>query len=94
MFGMGAGHGDIVHARFYLATDVRIALIAAIVGSVPWLPWALEQRKRLLARTEPFPKLTYATAEAVSHVVLAVILLASAALLASGTYNPFIYFRF
>jgi alginate O-acetyltransferase complex protein AlgI len=94
MFGMGAGRGDLVHPTLYLSTDVRIALLAAIVGSVPWLPWALEHRKRLFTRTEPLPKFTYATGEAVSHAVLAVILLASAALLASGTYNPFIYFRF
>lgn len=94
MFGMGAGRGDIVHAALYLSTDVRIALVAALIGSMPWLPWALEQRKRLLARSETLPKLAYAAGETVSHVVLAVILLASAALLASGTYNPFIYFRF
>jgi alginate O-acetyltransferase complex protein AlgI len=80
-----------------LNADVIVALLVGVVAATPVLPWA----GALLDRAAGSRRLGTASAFALrfgfdSLAVggLGLVLLASAMQLASGTYNPFIYFRF
>ena len=85
----GAGHGDpaVHHPSLYLENDVVVAVVVAVAGSTPVLSWLA--RKRGIA-----PRVFAATLEGLEAVAVVALLVLSAAWLASGTYNPFIYFRF
>jgi len=74
---------------------VGVALAAAAIGSMPVAPWADEWIDRLVrsARGGAAWGLDLA-ASAAELAVMSGIFVASAALSAAGTYNPFIYFRF
>lgn len=87
MVGHGQGLGANYRALSYLDRAHVLTLTAGVVGSTPVLPWIARWAPgRVLARPPLFElgKLT-------ALVLLAV---ASAVRLSSGTYNPFIYFRF
>ncbi|MBF0525070.1 MAG: hypothetical protein HQK56_08220 [Deltaproteobacteria bacterium] len=90
MFGFGAAGHTTQPARFYLENDVILALMCAIVGSMPWAP-VLNRWFNAIARDTRWEKLL---AEPVSLVCLTLVMALTAASLASGTSNPFIYFRF
>jgi alginate O-acetyltransferase complex protein AlgI len=91
--GMGTATSVEYVPAVYLQLDVVLALLAGIVGSTPVLAWlrgfryASNLRPRLARALEA----AFAGASVATHAVL---LLASAMMLAAGTYNPFIYFRF
>jgi hypothetical protein len=68
--------------QWYLTPELRLALAAGIVGSMPWLP-------ALTRRGEPSWTLGL-----VSTAALTALLAASVMQMAARTYNPFIYFRF
>ncbi|MBF0474382.1 MAG: MBOAT family protein [Deltaproteobacteria bacterium] len=90
MFGFGAAGHTTQPARFYLENDVILALMCGIVGSMPWAP-VLNRWFNAIARDTRWEKLL---AEPVSLVCLTLVMALTAASLASGTSNPFIYFRF
>jgi alginate O-acetyltransferase complex protein AlgI len=73
---------------WYLTPELWVALVAAAIGSTPWLP-ALATR--LARRDQPAFRLTLAL---VNTATLGALLFASILQLAARTYNPFIYFRF
>jgi len=82
----------------FLNNQVLIALLAALVGSIPWLPplrrwWQgrLESPGLTGAAGSTFAALFARTIELAS---LALVFFASVSLAAAGTYSPFIYFRF
>ena len=97
MAGVGAGT-DVPHGAWtYLTNDCLLALLAGVVGSVPWLPYLAGVRDRWLAAGAPhFPgkRLVRAGVQFAEVGACVALLYASAVLLAAGTYNPFIYFRF
>jgi len=73
---------------WYLTPELWLAVVAAAIGSTPWVP-ALAAR---LARPDrPGLRATFAV---VNTATLAALLFASILQLAARTYNPFIYFRF
>ncbi len=75
-----------------LTNQVLVALYVGIVFSTPFAPWLREELRRLLrVRLGTLAEGTRLVSE---PVVLIGLLLLSAAWLADGTYNPFIYFRF
>jgi alginate O-acetyltransferase complex protein AlgI len=78
-----------------LTHQVVCAVIAGLALSTPLWPW-LKQRGARVVETLPQALGTAArTTGALAHVLLIIaLLLISAAWLAGGTYNPFIYFRF
>jgi alginate O-acetyltransferase complex protein AlgI len=87
MFGFGTAAPWPYSVAWFLKPDLLVALAAGVVGSTPWVP-ALARRididRPALAPTAAFA----------SVATLAVLLVASIMQVASGTYNPFIYFRF
>jgi alginate O-acetyltransferase complex protein AlgI len=69
----------------YLGSDVVLALLAGVIASAPLVPWL---------RRLPWEGWQEAALAGVSVAAQALLLLASMMMLAGGTYNPFIYFRF
>lgn len=88
MFGFGIGEMPAVRLSYFLTPEVRLALVAGIVGATPVVP-AL--RVRAEQALQPWRGVL---AEAAGAVALVGIFLASILQVAARTYNPFIYFRF
>jgi len=88
MAGLGTGSGIEYHPALYLNAELILILAAGIVGSTPVLPALTGWRERVEAAG---PGLAV---EAARVLGLGAILWGSAMLMAAGTYNPFIYFRF
>ncbi len=91
MSGFGAPAGA-YEVGLYLDPVTVWALVAGVIGSMPWLP-------RLVARVECWAESgarlrLRLVLELTGHLALAAIFLLSAMELSAGTYNPFIYFRF
>jgi alginate O-acetyltransferase complex protein AlgI len=88
MAGFATGSGLEQHVGLQLNAIVALALAAGALGSAPLLP-RLARWRRDIATME-----VRALVEAGRLAGLAVLFVASAMLMAAGTYNPFIYFRF
>ncbi|MCE9595574.1 MAG: MBOAT family protein [Planctomycetes bacterium] len=92
MFGLNADPGPNQHVSLYLDAAVGAALVAGIIGSMPWLPKVLEWRRSLELANE---RVGLRRALDFAGVVLVMGVLSFAAMvLSADTYNPFIYFRF
>ena len=76
-------------AAIHLTTDVQLAILAGVVGSIPWMRYFGERLDSMSltggART--------GIETAVNGALIFMFLIALTQL-AAGTYNPFIYFRF
>jgi alginate O-acetyltransferase complex protein AlgI len=92
MAGLGAGDGVLHHLGLHLSPEVVVWWIAGCAGATPLVAAAARRAWQGLARS-PAPLAT-PTAALTLGVVLGAVLLASAASLAAGIHNPFIYFRF
>jgi alginate O-acetyltransferase complex protein AlgI len=79
-------------ALLFLDPATVLALLAGVIGCVPWLQRAATWRERMCAHAD-HPRLDAALETAVNAAVAALLVL-SALELAAGSYNPFIYFRF
>jgi len=75
---------------WYLTGELRAALVAGAICSMPILRWTVKRHRRVAARA---PGLG-ATLDAAGLAVLVTLFVASVMQVAAGTYNPFIYFRF
>ena len=95
MAGLGKGAGLEYHVGLYVDSQLILALCAGVIGSWPLMPLLVRVRDGAIARAPGLIRagldLTFALADVAGHSLL---LLASAMLLAAGTHNPFIYFRF
>lgn len=94
MFGHTRGDGSGPYVNMYLNPEVCLMLILGVIGAVPLLSF-LQQTIRSAVDRSP------AVAPVVRHALgvtalsfHALILWLSVVSLASGTHNPFIYFRF
>jgi len=95
MAGFGRGSGVEFHTGLYIDAQLILALIAGAVGSAPVLPLLVRVRAELIASTAGLFRSGLRTGFALADVAgLSLLLLVSAMLLAAGTHNPFIYFRF
>jgi alginate O-acetyltransferase complex protein AlgI len=94
MFGLHQGAGDNYPFRLFIEPELRLALVAGVIGATPLF-------------RQPFADLLSSASDSKSRIqirLLAVslaeplayggILLLALMLIAAGTYNPFIYFRF
>jgi len=87
MMGKGTGAGVLFRATNYLDHERLLALAAGVLGATPLVGWFRRfqlEPGRLRAALFDLGRLT----------ALLALALASAMRLSSGTYNPFIYFRF
>jgi alginate O-acetyltransferase complex protein AlgI len=88
--GMGSDPA-LLPLGLFVDTRIAVALVAGIVGSIPWLPalkkWSAERAREGRAGAP-------IALEAVGLGLLVLVLVASSLELASNSYNPFIYFRF
>ena len=98
MAGRSGGAGLIYRPAIYLNAELVLALILGVLGSVPLIPRLRAWQERFLsdgrATAAPAGVLLGFGARLFGFAALAFIFIASAALSAAGTYNPFIYFRF
>lgn len=97
MAGFGEGLGIRYSPGIYLNSEVKLVLVAAVLGSMPVLPLLQRMRDRAAAWQEGRRLRTWFLEPLFAFtpvVTLLLLLLVSAMLLAGGTYNPFIYFRF
>jgi len=80
--------------RWFLTTDVLLALAAGAIGSTPWLP-ALAARLERRHRDDRRESVALAWPMSLAGTVaLTAVLVLSIMHVAARTYNPFIYFRF
>ena len=94
MCGLADGDGLVPLGR-YLTPEVWIALSAGVLFSTPVLTWLKDRGQKYVLQTGTRWGNALALTGWVAESCAVVALLAlSAAWLASGTYNPFIYFRF
>jgi alginate O-acetyltransferase complex protein AlgI len=94
MLGMGATTALLHTPASYLHTDVRLAIVFGVLGAAPVVPLLAAGKRMLGEKPGAAPRFAHAAWEIAALLVTATVLVASAALLASGTYDPFIYFRF
>jgi alginate O-acetyltransferase complex protein AlgI len=76
---------------WYLPFDVRLALLAGIVGSAPIVPALAGWRARLEQRAE---RARATLVDAVAAAALLAVFGIAILHVAARSYNPFIYFRF
>jgi hypothetical protein len=92
----GIGEGSSIDGYFVLRFTDEFVFLAAVGAAlvfpvVPWLKQVMDrQAKEWLSR--PLIAVTAGRTGSVAAVIILFVL--CAAKLASGTYNPFIYFRF
>jgi alginate O-acetyltransferase complex protein AlgI len=95
MFALGGAAGIHPSLARYCTNQVAWSVLAGAVFSMPFWPWFKEFWTK---RVEVLPRFLQAPAQIVGPVLepllWTALLLMSAAWLAGGTYNPFIYFRF
>lgn len=99
MFGFGSGDGVTQYPALYINAEVTVFLIIGLLGVFPVFPKLAEAHRELKekwdAKPAKAPRVLLATGYAIVYnVYLLAVLLASTMAMASGTYNPFIYFRF
>jgi alginate O-acetyltransferase complex protein AlgI len=88
MFGFGHAQMPALRLSWYLTPEVRLALVAGLVGSMPVVPYM-----RALADAAVDSWRGWA-AETAGTVALLAVFLAALLQVAARSYNPFIYFRF
>lgn len=89
MFGIQSGSGNAYYPALYLDNEVILFLIIGIIGSYPLVPGFLKWYRKHMEKS--IYRFGYA---AFYNFFLILIFLLSTMVLVSGTYNPFIYFRF
>ncbi|MCC2668395.1 MAG: rane bound O-acyl transferase [Armatimonadetes bacterium] len=95
MAGRAYGDRAVTPVSLYLDPWLVMALVAGVIGSLPVRAAVAEAVVRWGARTKGQAAGLYqGTVQAASIAGLALTFLLSAMLIAAGTYNPFIYFRF
>lgn len=99
MFGFGTGDSAIYYTAYYLDSQVVFFLVIAIVGSFPVFPFAARKfaalRETLQARGRRGLNLTLdAGYGLIYNLYLLFVLFTATMSMVSGTYTPFIYFRF
>jgi len=96
-FGFGKGDGVAYPLALYVNRELVLTVALGFVFMAPLVPWAKGQLERFLLRPSGSGRVASLSSLAMENCLMFaqfVVLLYSALLLASGTHNPFIYFRF
>ena len=95
MFGFGSASGAVMNFQYYFNPELMIVLVAAVIGSTPWLSALSRRIERFTQESKGLvaagvtPVVSLARMAAITAIfILAVMYVANV------TYNPFIYFRF
>ncbi len=92
MLGLGSGDGIQYYPQLFLNREVIVFTAAGIIGAFPLFPRLKEKYDQLSGGLPQWAaKGTYTLAY---NLYLAAILLVGTVYMTSGTFNPFIYFRF
>ena len=94
MSGLGGADPRLYPARLYLDPLVVTALVWGAVASVPIVPWLGRRLADWEQRAGAARPLFALTSDTAAIAGLLALLVGCAGLLAAGTHNPFIYFRF
>jgi alginate O-acetyltransferase complex protein AlgI len=99
MAGFGTGDGIRYYPALYLNTEVLFFLVLGIIGAFPVFPKIKQWYQNLETKWEKqeikiHQRLLNTGYIIVYNFYLTGVLLTSIMVMASGTYNPFIYFRF
>lgn len=99
MFGFGTGEGVFYYPALYLNAEVLFFIAIGIIGSFPLFPRLKEWYEKIENRAgsregKTAVRLLSPGFALVYTLYLTAVLLLSIMVMASGTYNPFIYFRF
>lgn len=95
MAGFAEGDSTLSPVAMYLNGAVWTALAAGVILSMPVIPRLSTLFQRAAAHSVGRPgAAVVGLLASVRIAAIGLIFIASAAALASGTYNPFIYFRF
>ena len=95
MFGFGGRSGSSPLLAYDLSPKLIFALAAAVVLSTPLLPALGSRLNQRLGDGRPATaSVMRAASRLASDGLLLLVLFASMSLIAGGSYNPFIYFRF
>jgi alginate O-acetyltransferase complex protein AlgI len=95
MAGFGEGDSSLSPVALYLNGSVWTALVAGVILSMPLIPRLSTFFHQVTIHSVDRIRVAVAGLWASMRIaVIGLIFIASAAALASGTYNPFIYFRF
>lgn len=93
MFGFGS-ETSAAEAIVHTGKDVRIAFIIGIILSTPVIKYLSDNLKRVLANTTKTGVFGQTLTSCFEIIALSTVMLLCSMSLASGTHNPFIYFRF
>jgi alginate O-acetyltransferase complex protein AlgI len=87
--------GQDYNVAMFLNNEVILALALGVLGSLPLLPLLREWQERIVREARGTVAVFLEFGVRLFHMaMLVLVFVASAALSAAGTYNPFIYFRF
>lgn len=94
--GLGASANAKYPLSMYFDRGLALVLAAAVIGSLPWIPWITGQLEAFQQRQGSPLAHTFVhfAGSTLRLSCLALLFLASAAVMSAGTHNPFIYFRF
>ena len=93
MAGFSKGSGIEYHVSLYLNTELFLAVIGGVIFALP-LSQKIKGYVENCDISRLSGKLVVTTAPLFELVALSIILIVSAACLASSTHNPFIYYKF
>ena len=88
LFGFGTGEMPPLRLSWYLNPEVRLALLAGLIGATPVVPFVRARAEQFTAGWQSL------ATEAAGTVALLAVFVAALLQVAARTYNPFIYFRF
>ena len=95
LVGFAGGTGEIHNISLYLRSDVITALLVGGIFTLPVVPWLIRTFKQYTeSREGGLVTLTKIVGYYGGMLVLVLDFFVSILRLSSGTYNPFIYFRF
>ena len=95
LFGFGTGDGSVYYTALYIDGRVTLSLMAGIILSTPLFSALSRICEKGISRNKPEVKKWLSRGYRLTvYLGLFLIFVFSIMALASGTYNPFIYFRF
>ncbi len=94
MIGLGSGAGDLFHAWLYIDMELIILFMIGLIAATPLCKTVLPLHSDFESKDLSVKTGTYMAVSTLRTGFISLLLLFCWMSLASGSYNPFIYFRF